>query len=107
MRKVKVPERSTVKHLVALESELFRDVMPVVEFAGMLQYDDGSPRQPGYVGFWSNGVSWFFRATDKDADATLTTEGRTLDDALQLLALMLGADDAPWVKNQPKRKKGT
>jgi hypothetical protein len=105
MRKVKVSERSTVKHLVAVESELFRDLMPIVEFGCMLQYDDGSPRQPGYVGFWSNGLSWFARATDKDADATLTTEGRTLDDALQLLSLMLGAEDAPWVSNPRKKRK--
>lgn len=106
MKKVKLSEKSSVKHLAALETEFLRDVLPVVEALGMLQYDDGAPRQPGYLGIWTSGSAWMVRLTDKDADAQLTCEGRTLDEALGLLALLLGAEDAPWEPCGRKRKKG-
>lgn len=106
MKKVKLSERSTVKHLAALESEYLRDCQSVVEALGMLQYDDGSARQPGYLGVWTQGSAWVVRFTDKDADASLTAEGRTLDEALDLLALLLGAEDAPWEPIARRKKKG-
>ena len=106
MKKVKLSERSSVKHLAALESEYFRDVQSVVEALGMLQYDDGSSRQPGYLGVWTQGSAWVARITDKDVEAQLTAEGRTLDEALNLLALLLGAEDAPWEPITRRRRKG-
>lgn len=106
MKKVKLSERGAVKHLAALESEYLADVQSVVEALGMLQYDDGSPRQPGYLGIWTQGSVWVVRLTDKDADAALTCEGRTLDEALDLLAVHLGSDDAPWEPLSRRKKKG-
>lgn len=106
VKKVKVSDKSSVKHLAALESEYFADVLPVVDALGMLQYEDGTPRQSGYLGIWVQGSAWVVRYTDKDADATLTAEGRTLDEALDLLALLLGADDAPWEPVARRKKKG-
>lgn len=107
VKKVKVGERSSVKHLAALESEYMADVMPVVEHLALMQYDDGSPRQTGYLGVWTQGSAWVARLTDKDADAQLTAEGRTLDEALDLLALLLGAEDAPWEPISRRKKKGS
>jgi hypothetical protein len=104
VKKVKLTERSSVKHLAAMETEVFGAYLAVLEALALLQYDDGSPRQPGYLGVWTNGATWFARFNDKDADASLTAEGRTLDEALGVLALLLGADDAPWEPNS--RKKG-
>lgn len=107
VKKIKLADRATVKHLAPLESEYLRDHMPVVEALAMLQYDDASPRQPGYMGVWTQGSTWFCRLTDKDADATLTAEGRTLDEALDTLSVLLGSDNAPWEPNSRRKgKKG-
>jgi len=107
VKKVKLSERSAVKHLAAIESEYFKEVISVVASLAMLQYDDGSPRQPSYLGVWSNGATWFVRITDKDSDASLTCEGRTLDEALDVLSLHLEADQAPWEPNTRRKKKGS
>lgn len=96
VKKVRISERSAVKHLAALETEQFRDQMSIVEHLSLLQYEDGTPRQTGYLGVWVQGSQWMARITDKDADATLTAGGRTLDEALGVLALLLGSEDAPW-----------
>jgi len=96
VKKVKLAERGAVKHLAALESEYLAEVQPVVEALGMLQYEDSSPRQPGYLGIWTQGSTWFVRLQDKDADAQMTCEGRTVDEALDTLAVLLGSENAPW-----------
>jgi len=96
VKKVKLAERASVKHLAALETEAFRDLMPVVEQLALLQYEDGSARQPGFLMIWVDGSTWVVVAKDKDAGAQLKCVGRTLDEALGTLALMLGSDDAPW-----------
>jgi len=96
VKKVKLAERGSVKHLAALESDYLAEVQPVVEALGMLQYEDGSARQPGYLGVWTQGSTWFVRLQDKDADAQMTCEGRTLDEALDTLAVLLGSENAPW-----------
>jgi len=107
VKKVKVADRASVKHLAALETELLRDHMAIVEHLVLLQYSDSSPRQTGYLGVWTQGSAWVARITDKDADATLTCEGKTLDEALTLLHMMLGAEDAPWEPcARKKRGKG-
>ena len=105
VKKVKVKERSTVKHLAALESEYLKDVQGVVEALAMLQYEDGSPRQTAYLGVWVVGSTWTVRIQDKDADASLTAEGRTLDEALDQLQMYLSSDEAPWEPNSRKTKK--
>jgi len=106
VRKVKLADRASVKHLAALETELLREHMAVVEHLALLQYSDGTPRQTGYLGIWTQGSTWVARITDKDADAQLTMEGKTLDEALTLLHMMLGAEDAPWEPCGRRKKKG-
>jgi len=106
VKKVKVADRSSVKHLASLDSVVLGQHPAVIDSLGLLQYSDGSPRQSGYLGVWVQGSVWVVRLTDKDADATLTCEGRTFDEALSTLNLMLGADDAPWEPVARRRKKG-
>lgn len=106
MKKVKLSDRSGVKHLAALETEYLRDCMAVVEQLALLQYDDGTARQPGYLGVWTQGSAWVVRVQDKDAEAQLTAEGRTLDEALDTLAHLLGAENAPWEPIAKRKKKG-
>ena len=105
VKKVKFSDRSSVKHLAALESNAFGSMLPIIEALAVLVYEDGSPRSPGYLGLWSQGATWFARITDKDAGAQLTCEGRTLDEALRTLALLLTADDAPWERQRPQKRK--
>lgn len=106
VKKPKLSERSAVKHLAALESEYLADVQGVVDAIGMLQYADGTPRQAGYLGVWVQGSVWVVRIQDKDAEAQLTAEGRTLDEALDVLAHHLGCEDAPWEPMGRRKKKG-
>lgn len=106
VKKVRIADKAAVRHLAALETELLRDHLSVVEHLALLQYEDGSPRQTGYLGVWTQGSQWMARITDKDGDATLTAGGRTLDEALTLLAMLLGADDAPWEPVSRRVSKG-
>jgi hypothetical protein len=105
VKKVKLADRASVKHLASLELKALPDLTPIVQQLALLQYDDGQPRQGGYLGVWVNGSAWVVRVTDKDADAQLTAEGRTLGEALELLQLLLGADDAPWEPCSRKKTK--
>jgi len=105
VKKVKLSERSAVRHLAPLETEYLSEHMAIIEQLAMLQYDDGSVRQTGYLGVWTQGSTWFVRVQDKDADASLTAEGRTLDEALDTLQLLLGSENAPWEPNTRKKKK--
>lgn len=108
MKPVKIAERGSVRHLAALETEYLADVQSVADAVAMLQYEDGTPRQGGYLGIWCNGSAWCVRITDKTADATLTAEGRTVDEALDTLAMLLGSENAPWEPNSRKKpKKGS
>lgn len=106
VKKVKLADRSAVSRLAAQDTEYFADHGAIVDALSLLQYDDGSPRQPGYLGVWTQGSTWVVRITDKDADAQLTCEGRTLDEALDTLALHLGSDKAPWEPVSRRKKKG-
>ena len=106
MKKVRLADRATVKHLAALESEYLRDCMPVVEQLALLQYDDGSPRQGGLLMVWCDGSAWVCCVKDRDAAAQIKTTGKTLDEALATMALMLGAEDAPWEPDANARRQG-
>lgn len=105
VKKVKLSDRAAVKHLAPLETEYLKDSMPIIEALGMLQYEDGSSRQTSYLGIWSQGATWFVRITDKDADAQMTAEGRTIDEALDTLTLLLGSENAPWEPCTRRKKK--
>lgn len=107
VKKVTVAERSSVKHLAALESQMFREHLAVLEVLAMLQYADGSPREPGYLGMWTQGGTWFVRVQDKTGDAQMTAEGRTAEEAWDALALLLGSENPPWEPMSRRRKKGS
>lgn len=106
MKKVKLADRASVRHLAAMETELFRDLLPIIEHLALLQYEDGSPRQGGFLMLWTEGSSWRVLLKDKDAGAKLPLVGRTVDEVLGLLALHLGADDCPWEPDSTARQGG-
>jgi len=105
VKKVKLTDRSSVKHLAAMETSVFKDHFAVLEQLAMLQYNDGTPRQPGYLGMWTQGNLWFVRVQDKDAPAQITAEGRTADEAWAMMCLYLASEDAPWEAATQKKKR--
>ena len=96
MKKVKREDKAVVKHLVALETEYFRDLMPLVEHVAMLQYDDASPREPGWFTVRTSGSAWQVVVKDPDSACAFTVTAKTLDDALGTAVLLLCSDEAPW-----------
>jgi len=106
VKKVKVADRSTVKHLAPLESDLFDEHLPVLEVLALLQYADGTPREPGYLGMWTTGATWFLRVQDKTGEAQMTAEGRTADEAWDTLCVLLGSENPPWEPIPKRKKKG-
>jgi hypothetical protein len=96
MKKVKREDRASVKNLAAVESEHFRDHLALVEHCCCLQYEDGSPRQPGWFTVRTSGAAWQVVVKDPDSCSSFTVVARTLDEALDSAALLLGCEEAPW-----------
>lgn len=85
-----------VKHLAAMETNLFASLMPLVEHCALRQYDDGEARETGWVTIKTQGAAWCIQVKDPDAAVSFTAVADTLDKALETAALLLGCDDAPW-----------
>lgn len=83
-------------HLAAVESVLFAKLPRIVEHLVTTRYADGSPRRPGLLMLNVLGAAWQVRVTEPDVSAKLTCVAETLDDALALVELHLGSEDAPW-----------
>lgn len=96
MKRVKRSDRAAVKHLVALETECFRDLMPLVEHCGLLQYEDGEPRQPGWFTVRAQGAAWQVVVKDPDSASSFSVVAKTLDEAFGTASLLLGCEEAPW-----------
>ena len=96
MRKVARADQSVCRHLAALETNLFREHMAVVEHLCLLQYDDGTPRVPGLLMVSVKGCAWYLTLKDPDSMMQLPVVGVTVDDALDALAVHLGSENAPW-----------
>ena len=96
MKKVKREDRASVKNLAALESEYFREHLALVEHCCCLQYEDGEPRQPGWITFRTQGAGWQVVVKDPDSASSFIALGKTLDEALDTAALLLGSEEAPW-----------
>lgn len=94
------------KHLAAVETERFSDMLPIVEHLAMTKYDDGDPRVPGIIILKTNGVAWQCIVKDNDSAMCFTATGKTLDEALETAALHLGCDAAPWEVDQYAKRQG-
>lgn len=87
---------SAEKHLAALECKAFTDLFPLVEHCAIRQYDDGEPREPGWITIGTSGAAWSVTVKDPDACVSFRTVADTLDKALETAALLLSCDEAPW-----------
>lgn len=89
-------EDKLVKHLAALESEILRGLLPLLEHCAVRQYDDGDPREPGWFTVRTQGAAWVVQVKDPDSACSFAAVAETLDKALESAALLLSCDDAPW-----------
>lgn len=85
-----------VEHLAPVETKVLSVLTNLVSHMATVRYDDGETRQPGQLILKTQGAAWVVVVKDPDACAQLQCVGQTLDDALALADLLLGAEDAPW-----------
>jgi len=83
-------------HTAAMETETFRDLMPLVEHCALVRYDDGDQRVPGWITIKVQGAAWVVQVKDPDAGVSFAAVAETLDKALETAALLLACDEAPW-----------
>lgn len=89
-------QAADVKHLAALESDIFKGLLPLIEHCCVRQYDDGDPREPGWFTVKTQGAAWVIQVKDPDSCCSFTSVAETLDKALETAALLLSCDEAPW-----------
>lgn len=98
------------RHLAPMESELFRDMMSLVEHCAVRLYDDNSPRDIGWWTVKTLGAAWVVQVKDPDSCCSFNAIGDTIDKALATAALLLSSEEAPWesdnfLKAQKAKKK--
>lgn len=84
------------QHLAAVESNILGQCLALVKHMAVVQYDDGTPRKPGWITIKTFGSAWQVEAKDPDSCLSLRVIENSLDEALQLMALLLESDEAPW-----------
>lgn len=84
------------KHLAAMETTHFSQLMALVEHCALRQYDDGEPRDPGWVTIKTQGAAWVVQVKDPDGACSFSAVAETLDKALETATLLLACDEAPW-----------
>jgi len=94
--KAAVAGASVAPHLAPLETNVFGKLFNIVSHCCLTRYDDGDARQPGWVTIKTQGSAWVVQVKDPDGCCGMQCIGNTLDDALALADLLLGAEDAPW-----------
>lgn len=90
------PLGEATKHLAPMESDVFSKLLPLVEHCAVRQYDDGETREPGWFTVKTQGAAWSVQIKDPDSCCSFTAVGKTLDEALETAALLLGCEEAPW-----------
>jgi hypothetical protein len=107
MKRVKIgatPSSGTAVHLAPVETEILGKLPNVVAHCCVTRYEDGEPRRPGWITVKTMGAAWVIQCKDPDSCASLTATADTLDNALSLADLLLGAEEAPW-ENDPFLKR--
>lgn len=110
-RKPRDVSAGTPVHLAPLECAVLAQHHSIVKHCAITRYDDGDPRQVGWVSIRTVGGVWQVEAKDPDTCQFLRVQQPSLDDALTLLALLLDSEDAPWehdawaARQKPRQKK--
>lgn len=94
-----------------IETEKFKDLMPLVEHCAIRQYEDGTPRETGWITIKTAGAAWVCQVKEPDGGCSFSAVGETIDKAIETAALLLACEEAPWEPDQwlmrnGKKKKG-
>lgn len=89
-------EDKGVLHLAAVESDYFCKLRPLVNHCCHTQYEDKTPRKPGWWTVKTMGSAWIVEVKDPDSCSRLVVVQQTLDDALTLASVLLESEEAPW-----------
>jgi len=85
-----------VPHTARIETEVLRDLLPLVEHCVEDTVDQGMPRSPGSVTFTTLAGAWVVDVVDPDGLRSFRVLGLTLDMALSIAAELLREKSAPW-----------
>lgn len=88
------------KHLAAMETARFADMLSLVEHCAIRRYDDGESRETGWITIKTIGSAWCVQVKDPDGCVSFTSTAESLDKALETAALLLACDDAPWEEDR-------
>lgn len=83
-------------NLVAMESTLFKDHTSLVEHCSCRKWEDGTPRNPGWITLGTSGSSWTVTVKEPDSACSFRVVAPTLDQAFDTAALLLACEQAPW-----------
>lgn len=97
------------RHLVPMESEVLRDHLAIIEHLAVVKYDDGEPREPGYLTIRTQGRAWVADVKDPDSGCSFRAVASTIDELLETVQELLATEDAPWeadkwLQNAAKRR---
>ena len=79
-----------------MESNVFSKLFHLVAHCAVTRYDDGDPRRSGWFTVKTMGSAWVVQVKDPDSCLQMSATAQSLDDALCLADLLLGAEEAPW-----------
>lgn len=93
------------------ETKVLAKCPNLVEFLSATAYEDGLPRQPGYMTIRNRVIEYEITLYDPDAGQRVAVRARLLDQAFAGAEAVLSATDAPWEPDKylqermPKKKK--
>lgn len=94
-KKVSVAASQAV-HLAAVESNVLLAFSQVIAHCAVTRYDDGGPREPGWITVTTRGPNWRITVKDPDSAASFVVTAPSFDEALMMTCLLLDSEEAPW-----------
>lgn len=85
------------KNLAPLDSVYFSDMLSLLEHCAVVKYDDGEPRETGWITIKTKGNAWVVQVKDPDGGCSIDVIGETLDKALEDAAKLITCDECPWM----------
>jgi len=106
-RKDAVVGKDGAKNLACLDLGPLENLRPLFEHCAVIQYDDLSPRETGWVTIKTMGAAWVVQVKDPDSGNSFQAVAETPLKALETAVLLLSCDEAPWASDPfLKRKRG-
>lgn len=90
-------------HESAVETEVFREHMAIIEFLACSLDEGGMPCEPGRLSLTTNGAAWTAELLDVARARYFVVVALTLDGLLALVNAMLKSRAAPWRSTTRRR----